>query len=116
MWFAENLGVSNEKRCKKDSYLNTLGDTIFFMLGMFLSKYYNNLYLLLFVILIGVCFFCPHYQDYLVKQRLIFWKNKNSQLKNRPNKDYTDQNYFFWSIWILVSIILLIKLKLKKQI
>jgi len=86
------------------------------MLGMFLSKHYNNLYLLLFVILIGFWFFSPTYQDYLVKQRLIFWENGHPELKNIPNKEYTDQNYFFWIIWILVSIILLIKLKLKKQI
>ena len=101
---------------KKDSYFNTLGDTIFFMLGMFLSKHYNNLYLFLFILLIGFWFFSPTYQYYLIKQRLQYWQNEHSQLKKRPNKEYTDQNYFFWSIWTLVSIILLIKLKLKKQI
>ena len=101
---------------KKDSYFNTIGDTIFFMLGMFLAKHYNNIYLLILIIFIGIWFFYPTYQNYLLIERMNFWENKNSQLKNRPNKDYTEQNYFFWSIWILVSIILLIKLKLKKQI
>lgn len=101
---------------KKDSYFNTLGDTIFFMLGMFLAKKYNNLYLLLFVILIGIWFFSPTYQNYLIEQRLKFWENKHSQLKNRANKEYTDQNYFFWIIWFLVSIFIIIRLKLKKQI
>ncbi len=101
---------------KKDSFFNTIGDTVFFMLAMFLAKKYNNVYFLLIIILIGIWFFSPTYQNYLLIERMNYWENKYSQLKNRPNKDYTDQNYFFWSIWILVSIILLIKLKLKKQI
>jgi len=101
---------------KKDSLFNTLGDTIFFMLGMFLAKNYNNIYLLILIILIGICFSSPICQDYLISERLKYWENKYSELKNRPNKDYNNQNYFFWSIWILVTIFIIIKLKLKKQI
>jgi hypothetical protein len=101
---------------KKDSFFNTIGDTVFFMLAMFLAKKYNNVYFLLIIILIGIWFFSPTYQNYLLIERMNYWENKYPELKNRPNKDYNNQNYFFWYIWILVSIITIIKLKLKKQI
>ena len=101
---------------KKDSLFNTLGDTIFFMLGMFLAKHYNNIYLLILIILIGIWFFYPTYQNYLLNERMKYWENKYPELKNTSNKDYNNQNYFFWYIWILISVIIIIRLKLKKQI
>jgi len=101
---------------KKDSYFNTIGDTVFFMLGMFLAKHYNNIYLLILIIFIGIWFFYPTYQNYLLIERMNYWENKYPELKNRSNKDYNNQNYFFWYTWILISLFIIIRLKLKKQI
>ena len=101
---------------KKDSMFNTLGDTVFFMLGMFLAKHYNNIYFLFLIILIGIWFFSPIYQNHLLVERMNYWENKHPQLKNRSNKDYNNQNYLFWYIWIFINIFIIFKLKFKKQI
>lgn len=42
---------------RTDSFFNSIGDTIFFLLGMYLAKHYNNNFLFFIIFIVGVLFF-----------------------------------------------------------
>lgn len=97
------------KGFKTDSILNGVGDTLCFLLGMIFSKKYNNLYLFIFIFLVGLLFYSPYFQDYLTKRRLEYLKSKDNTL-NIENKLFNSDKYYWHYIWLIVSLIVFIKL------
>ena len=55
---------------KNDSIFNSIGDTVVFLLGMFLAKNYNNWYFFIFIFLLGVLFYSPMFQSYLINNQI----------------------------------------------
>ena len=104
------------KGFKSDSIFNSIGDTLLFLLGMMLAKNYNNIYLFIFIFLIGIIFYSPYFQNYLTNLRLEYLKNKdyNFKIKNTlfvpHNQVYTYNIWFI--IWTITSSIAFIKLKI----
>ena len=104
------------KGFKQDSLFNSVGDTLYFLLGMILAKKYNNIYLFIFIFLIGIIFYSPYFQNYLTNLRLEYLKNKdyNFKIKNTlfvpHNQVYTYNIWFI--IWTITSLIAFIKLKI----
>lgn len=97
------------KGFKSDSVINGIGDTVVFMLGMLLSKKYNNIYLFVFIFLVGFIFFSKNFQDFLVNHRLQYLKSKDNTL-NVDNRKFYTYSYYLDYIWIIVSLITFIKL------
>jgi hypothetical protein len=105
------------KGFKKDSFLNSVGDTIVFMIGMFIAKNYNNIYLFIFIFLIVFIFYSPYYQSFLTNVRLEYLKTKDNTLKLKDSvldSPMTTYNIFFF-IWFFISLITFIKLKNKNK-
>jgi hypothetical protein len=97
------------KGFRTDSISNGIGDTLVFMLGMLLSKKYNNIYLFIFIFLVGFIFFSKNFQDFLVNHRLQYLKSKDNTL-NIDNRKFYTYSYYLDYIWIIVSLITFIKL------
>jgi hypothetical protein len=99
-----------------DSMLNGVGDTLFFMIGMFVSKNYNNLYLFIFIFLMIFLFYSPYFQSYFTKRRLEYLKSKDSSSKLKKltlsSPTYT---FNFFIIWIILSLLTFIKLKISNK-
>ena len=111
-----NYNVKNKwseewKGFKKDSTLNGVGDTFVFLLGMMLAKNYNNFYLFIFIFLVGLLFYFPYVQDYLIHDRLQYLKSKNNTLKIE-NRLFNLDKYYTHYIWAIASLIVFIKLKI----
>lgn len=100
------------KGFKSDSMVNTIGDTFVFMLAMVLAKNYNNAYLFIFIFLIGLLFFSRYFQDFLLNQRLKHLKSKDNKLTIHNTK-FDSYSYYFDYIWIISSLIVIIKLYVK---
>jgi hypothetical protein len=96
---------------KSDSLLNSIGDTIVFMLAMFLAKHYNNNYFFSANFVLGLCFFSPYFQHYLTNYRLQYLQNKFFNLKGIHTTDYTFFHYFTFLIWILINYLVFVKYK-----
>lgn len=98
---------------RTDSFFNSIGDTVFFLLGMYLAKHYNNNFLFFIIFIIGVLFFSPQYQNYLTNNRFEYIKkvSKNYKLKSKSNHSKLDIKLFL--LWIIASFIVFIKLKFK---
>ena len=105
------------KGFKKDSLLNSVGDTLVFMIGMFLAKNYINVYLFIFIFLVVFLFYSPCVQSYLTNMRLDYLKTKDNtlQLKNSLFDSPMNTYNIFFFIWIFMSIITFIKLKTKNK-
>jgi hypothetical protein len=97
---------------KKDSILNGVGDTLFFMIGMFVSKNYNNLYLFIFIFLMVFIFYSPYFQSYLTKRRVKYLKSKNNTIKNTI---FDKNKYGFHYYWLIICLVVFIKLKIKNK-
>jgi hypothetical protein len=97
------------KGYKSDSAINGFGDTLVFMLGMLLSKKYNNIYLFIFIFLVGFIFFSKKFQDFLVNHRLQYLKSKDNTL-NVDNRKFYTYSYYLDYTWIIVSLFTFIKL------
>lgn len=102
---------------RQDSLINTIGDTFYFLLGMILAKNYNNIYLFIFIFLIGVIFFSLHFQHYLRNMRLSYLKSKDNTIKFKNAifklPDYSYNTLFI--AWIIVSLVVFIKLKISNK-
>ena len=107
------------KGFKKDSLINSVGDTIVFMIGMFIAKNYNNIYLFIFIFLTIFLFYSPYFQRYLTSLRLDYLKTKDNtlQLKNSIiDSSMNNYNIFFFIwFWVLMSLVTFIKLKTKNK-
>lgn len=101
---------------KTDSIFNTLGDTIVFMIGMFLAKKNNSILLLLIILLIGLIFYSTPFQNYINDKRMNKFKELYPQLKNVKFHDHTERYNLFFYLWIFVSVTLIIKKKIEKKI
>jgi hypothetical protein len=99
---------------KKDSILNGVGDTLFFMIGMFVSKNYNNLYLFIFIFLMVFIFYSPYFQSYLTKRHVKYLKSKNNTIKIK-NTIFDLSNNHFYYYWLIISLITFIKLKISNK-
>ena len=100
------------KGFKCDSIFNSFGDTLCFMIGMFLSKNYNNNYLFIFIFILGFIFFSPYFQSYLVRKRLEYIKSKDNQI-NIESRLFNPDTYYKNYLWIVASLIIFIKLNIK---
>lgn len=99
---------------QSDSILNSIGDTFCFMIGMLLAKNYNNLYLFIFIFIVGLIFFSTHMQDYLIRIRLNYINSLNNTSKIMNTKfDRSSSSYYFDYLWIMFSLITFIKLYAK---
>ena len=103
------------KGFQSDSAINGFGDTLVFMLGMLLSKKYNNIYLFIFIFLVGFIFFSKNFQYFLVNHRLQYLKSKDNTL-NVDNRKFYTYSYYLDYIWIIVSLITFIKLYIHKNL
>jgi sterol desaturase/sphingolipid hydroxylase (fatty acid hydroxylase superfamily) len=103
------------KGFKKDSVLNSVGDTFVFMIGMFIAKNYNNIYLFIFIFLIVFIFYSPYYQSFLTNARLEYLKTKDNTLKLKDSVLDSPMNTYniFFFIWFFMSLITFIKLYTK---
>lgn len=99
---------------KTDSLFNTLGDTIVFMIGMFLAKKYNSFLLLFIIVLIGLIFYSAPFQNYINGKRTEKFKELYPPLENVTFDYHTESYNLFFYLWIFVSITLLIK-KIEKK-
>ena len=97
------------KGFRTDSVFNSIGDTVFFLLGMYVAKKYNNNLLLFMVFLTGILFFTPQYQLSLAKSRYKYIK----QLYPKITSDNSNLDLKMLWIWILTCIIVFIKLNFK---
>ena len=95
---------------KKDSIINSLGDTIFFMLGMFLAKNYFNKYVLYFLMIVGIIFLSPFTQNIIIQHRYDFINNIFPNLKNN-SKEIIQKVDIFLIIWIFYCILTLFKIR-----
>jgi hypothetical protein len=105
------------KGFKKDSLFNSVGDTIVFMIGMFLAKNYNNIYLFIFIFLTIFLFYSPYFQRYLTSLRLDYLKTKDNtlELKNSILDSPMNTYNIFFFIWFFMSLVTFIKLKTKNK-
>ena len=101
---------------RSDSFFNTIGDTIFFMLGMILANHYNNTYLFTINFIVGFIFFSPSFQNILTINRMKYINKLYPKIKVNKIKNYTLVDHYLWLIWIIVNILYIIKFKFKKQI
>ena len=100
------------KGFRQDSLFNSVGDTLYFLLGMILAKKYNNIYLFIFIFLIGFIFFSIHFQYYLRNRRLSYLKSKDNTIEFK-NTIFKLPMYIYNTLfiaWIIVSLIVFIKL------
>ena len=97
-----------------DSKDNSIGDTLFFMIGMFFAKNYNNFYLFIFIFLMVFLFYSPYFQSYFTKRRLEYIKSKDNTL-NIENKLFSSDKYYTHYIWAIVSLVVFIKLKITNK-
>jgi hypothetical protein len=96
---------------KTDSIFNSIGDTVVFLLGMFLAKNYNNWYFFIFIFLLGVLFYSPMFQSYLIDNRLYYLQDKGYKL-NLKNVLYNKyEQYLRVFKWIIASVVTLIIIK-----
>jgi hypothetical protein len=96
---------------KKDSIFNSIGDTLFFMLGMFVAKKYNTIYLFIIISIVGFIFYSPHFQNYLTNCRIKYFKRRNRKLKIK-NTILDLSKYHFHYYWLIACLIVFIKLKI----
>lgn len=103
------------KGFESDSILNSYGDTFCFMIGMFLAKNYNNLYLFIFIFIVGLIFFSTYMQDYITRERLNYVSNIVNNTLEIPNTkfDRSSSYYYFDYLWIIISLVTFIKLYTK---
>jgi len=94
------------KGFRTDSLFNSIGDTVCFLLGMYVAKHYNNNLLLFLIVIAGIIFLTPQYQTYLTDSRFKYIKKIYPKIKF--NKYKIDQTLL--CIWILSSIVVTIKL------
>jgi hypothetical protein len=99
---------------RKDSVLNGVGDTLFFMIGMFVSKNYNNIYLFIFIFLMVFIFYSPYFQNYLTNMRLKYLKSKGSKLQIK-NTIFDTNKYGFHYYWLIICLVVFIKLKISNK-
>jgi len=99
---------------RKDSIVNTIGDTIFFMLGMYLAKKYFNKYILYLFIIIGTIFLSSFIQNIISKMRYKFINSIFKNIKNKQIKKKYKVNFLLIS-WLIFSIITLYKSNLSKN-
>ena len=93
---------------KCDSVFNSVGDTIFFMLGMILAKNYRSNVLNTIIFIIGVIFYSPHLQRYLTNNRLFYLEKKmNIKMNHTQELDYS-----IFILWIVCYSVLLLKEKI----
>ena len=96
---------------KNDSIFNSIGDTVVFLLGMFLAKNYNNWYFFIFIFLLGVLFYSPMFQSYLINNRLYYLQDKGYKLNLENVLHNKDEQYSRVFKWIIASVVTLIMLK-----
>ena len=110
-----NLSSSNAKKKWRnyhlyflgDSYENSIGDTIVFLLGMYFIKNFYNPYIFIFLLFLGIIFFSNPFQNFINKDRLN-WINRVYKIKKKVKiKDSSNKMII---MWLLVSIICLIKI------
>ena len=99
---------------KKDSFLNGIGDTIFFLAGMMIAKNYNNIYLFTFISTIVFLFYSPYFQNYLTDMRLKYLKSKDIKLEIK-NTILDRNKYCIHYYWLIICLIIFIKLKIKNK-
>jgi hypothetical protein len=99
---------------KKDSFLNGIGDTIFFLAGMMIAKNYNNIYLFTFISTIVFLFYSPYFQNYLTDIRLKYLKSKGVKLEIK-NTILDRNKYSLHYYWLIICLIIFIKLKTKNK-
>lgn len=97
------------KGFKSDSIINGIGDTLGFMVGMFLANKYNNIYLFVFIFLVGLIFFSHSFQNILVSNRLYYLKSKDNTL-NIHNRNFYTYTFYHDYVWIISSLLIFIKL------
>ena len=96
---------------KNDYIFNSIGDTVVFLLGMFLAKNYNNWYFFIFIFLLGVLFYSPMFQSYLINNRLYYLQDKGYKLNLENVLHNKDEQYSRVFKWIIASVVTLIMLK-----
>jgi len=99
---------------KQDSLLNSIGDTICFLVGMMIAKNYNNIYLFIFISIIVFLLYSPYFQNYLTNMRLEYLKSKGSKLQIK-NTIFDTNKYGFHYYWLIICLIVFIKLKIKNK-
>jgi hypothetical protein len=92
---------------RTDSFFNSIGDTVFFLIGMYLAKHYNNNLLFFVIFIIGVLFFSPQYQEFIGKARFNYIKKMYPNLK--ANNSNSNLQIKLLGIWIFLAIIVKIK-------
>ena len=104
------------KGFKSDSITNSVGDTLCFIIGMFVAKKYNNLYLFIFIFLVGLLFYSQYFKDYLTNTRLDYLKSKYNTIKKSVFDSRKNNYNNGWFIcWIIVSLATFIKLKISNK-
>ena len=96
---------------KNDSIFNSIGDTVIFLLGMFLAKNYNNWYLFIFIFLLGLFFYSPNCQSYLQYDRVYYLEDKGFKLNVENILLHTREQYVKCFQWIIVCFIIFVMLK-----
>lgn len=93
---------------KRDSYINTVGDTIVFLLGMYFSEKIKNKQILYFILVSGLVFHSRWIQRILIEQRYQYLKQKidlPKYEKNDVNEGLKD--YIYLVMWVFICLYVL---------
>lgn len=100
---------------RSDSIVNGIGDTFCYLLGMMLAKNYNNIYLFIFIFLVGFLFYSPYFQNYLTNMRLEYLKSKDNTIELKNTIVDTHKCLYYHYYWIIICLIVFIKLKISNK-
>ena len=95
---------------RRDSYINTVGDTVVFMLGMYMSKKIKNKWVLYFILVSGIIFHSKWVQHTLVEQRYMYLKQKVNLPDRKDEKDDEKnifKDYIHLVIWLFICLYVL---------
>ena len=92
---------------RRDSYINTVGDTFVFMAGMYLSKKIKNKWILYFILISGIVFHSKWVQQTLVEHRYMYLKQKVDLPDIKEVEKDTVNEYIYLVSWLFICLYVL---------
>jgi len=93
-----------------DTFANTIMDTIFFLLGMFLMKNFYNKFLFFFILIFGIIFNSNWIQNKIIDDRLKWLDEiyKNTKIVKQKKKKESFNIFKSNNFWIFFTILFII--------